>query len=253
VSWDPGTYLAFAAERTRPAADLLARVPHERPRRIIDLGCGPGNSTRLLRERWPEAEITGLDGSEAMLAEARKQPGIRWEQGDIARWRPRTPYDLIFSNATLQWLDDHAALLPVLAGALVPGGVLAVQMPRNFASPSHRLVREMLADPRWDARLRSLLRADPVDDPAAYYRLIAPHARALDIWLTEYLHVLEGDNPVADWTRGTYLVPLLAALDEPDRAAFEAEYRSRVLAAYPPQPDGKTLFPFKRLFIVARR
>ncbi len=252
MPWDPRTYLSFGAERARPAIDLLARVPHERPRRVVDLGCGPGNSTLLLRDRWPEAHVTGVDSSEEMLAEARKDSAIRWEQADIARWRPRERHDVIFSNATLHWLADHAALLPCLMAALAPGGVLAVQMPRNFASASHLVVRAVVSGGPWEARLKPLVRLDPVHEPAAYYRILAPHARGLDIWQTEYLHVLEGDNPVADWARGSLLVPLLGALDDPERSAFEAEYRRRVKAAYAPQADGRTLFPFKRLFIVAQ-
>ncbi len=252
MTWDPQKYLMFGAERTRPAIDLLARVPHDRPRRVVDLGCGPGNSTLLLRERWPEADVTGIDSSEEMLAEARTQTGIRWERADIAHWQPRERYDLIFSNATLQWLDDHAGLFPSLLAALAPGGVLAVQMPRNFASASHRAVRDVLADGPWDEKLRLLLRADPVHDASTYYRMLAPHARALDIWETEYLHVLAGENPVGDWTRGTYVVPLFAALGTAEGGVFEAEYRSRITAAYSREADGKTLFPFRRLFIVAR-
>lgn len=252
MPWEPRTYLSFGAERTRPAVDLLARVPLERPRRVVDLGCGPGNSTRLLRERWPEADVTGVDSSEAMLVEARTHAGIRWERADLAHWRPREPCDVIFSNATLHWLDDHAALLPRLLAGLAPGGVLAVQMPRNFASASHVVVRDLAAGGPWAAKLTPLLRVDPVAEPAAYYRMLAPHAKALDVWQTEYLHVLDGDNPVADWGRGSLLVPLFAALDEPERPAFEAESRRRIRAAYAPEADGRTLFPFKRLFIVAR-
>jgi trans-aconitate 2-methyltransferase len=227
-------------------------VPLDRPARVVDLGCGPGNSTALLRERWPDAEITGIDGSEEMLAEARRQTGIRWERADIARWRPGARYDVIFSNATLQWLDDHRALFPSLVAALAPGGVLAVQMPRNFASASHRAAREVVANGPWGARLTPILRVDPVHDAVTYHRMLAPHTRALDVWETEYLHVLDGDNPVADWTRGTYLVPLISALAEAERDVFEAEYRSRVKAAYPREPNGRTLFPFRRLFIVAQ-
>jgi trans-aconitate 2-methyltransferase len=252
MPWDPRRYLTFGIERTRPALELLARVPHDRPRRVVDLGCGPGNSTRLLQDRWPDAHVTGVDSSAEMLAEARTHAGIRWQLADLGDWRPREPHDVVFSNAALHWLDSHATLFPRLMEALAPGGVLAVQMPTNFASASHRLVDHVASDGPWQAKLKPLLRAEPVDEPAAYYRFLAPQAKKLDIWQTEYLHVLEGDNPVADWTRGSLLVPLLAALEEAERSAFEAEYRRRVKAAYPPQADGKTLYPFKRLFIVAQ-
>jgi trans-aconitate 2-methyltransferase len=250
MPWEPEKYLTFAAERTRPAAELLARVSYETPRRVVDLGCGPGNSTRLLRDRWPDAHVTGVDSSEEMLAEARAHAGIEWQRSALETWCPGAPLDVIFSNAALHWLGDHPALFPRLMEALAPGGVLAVQMPSNFASPSHRLVHDVASEGPWHATLAPRLRPDPVHEPAAYYRILAPHAKRLDIWQTEYLHVLAGDNPVADWTRGSLLVPLLGALGETERGAFEAEYRRRVKAAYPPEADGRTLYPFKRLFIV---
>jgi trans-aconitate 2-methyltransferase len=253
MSWDPQQYARFAGQRLRPALDLIARIPLASPRKVVDLGCGTGNVTRILRSRWPGAEITGVDGSPQMLAEAMRagEADIAWQQADLAAWNPAAKHDLVFSNAALHWLDDHAALFAKLGRAIAAGGVLAVQMPRNFAAPSHTLMHDLAASPPWRDALAGLLRPLPVLAPEAYYRLLAPHARTLDIWETEYLQILEGENPVAEWTKGTWLAPLLAALSPDARAAFEAEYRLRVAAAYPRQPDGKTLFPFRRLFIVA--
>lgn len=252
MSWDPQQYTRFAGHRLRPALDLIARIPLDHPRSVVDLGCGTGNVTRILRSRWVEAGITGVDGSPQMLAEARKvQDGIVWEQCELGAWNPATKFDLVFSNAALHWLDDHAALFARICARIADGGVLAVQMPRNFGAPSHTLMHELASSPPWGDTLAPLLRPQPVLAPEAYYDLLVSRARALDVWETEYLQILEGENPVAEWTKGTWLAPLLAALAPDARSAFEAEYRRRVARAYPPRADGKTLFPFRRLFIVA--
>ncbi len=252
MSWDPQQYSRFTGQRLRPALDLIARIPIEHPNTVIDLGCGTGNVTRVLRGRWPHASITGVDGSPQMLSEAKNTAGdIGWQLADVAAWNPPEKFDLVFSNAALHWLDDHPALFARLSGKVAAGGVLAVQMPRNFAAPSHQLMHELASSLPWRDTLAGLLRPQPVLTPEAYHGLLAPHARILDIWETEYLQVLEGENPVAEWTKGTWLAPLLDALAPDARAAFESEYRRRVARAYPPQPDGKTLFPFRRLFIVA--
>ena len=253
-SWDPSQYLKFTDHRLRPALDLMARIALEAPRSIYDLGCGPGNITRLLAERWPQAAVTGVDSSAAMLAKAREEaPNVAFVQADVAHWSPPAPADLLFSNATLHWLDDHAALLPRLAAQLAPGGVLAIQMPDNRLSPSHLLMDETAAAGPWHA---TLARVRPVYGamlaPDAYYRMLAPVTRQLDIWETTYLHVLEGDNPVAEWTKGTALRPYLDTLAGPERGEFLAAYATRIAAASPKQPDGRTLLPFRRIFIVAR-
>ncbi len=252
MTWDPETYLRFADLRLRPAAELLARVPAERPAMVHDLGCGPGNVTALLRARWPEADLTGIDTSPEMLAKAtEKLPDVRFARVGIADWRPDAPADVIYSNAALHWLDDHAGLFPRLLGLLAPGGVLAVQMPRNHGAPSHtEMVAAAEAGP-WAGTLRPLLRAAPVAAPAVYYDILRPHCAALDIWEVEYIQVLEGDNPVVAFTRGSALKPLLDALPAAERAGFEADYAARVAAAYPPRSDGRTLFPFRRLFMIA--
>lgn len=254
MTWNPERYLAFGDQRTRPAVDLLARIALDAPARVVDLGCGPGNSTRLLADRWPGAAITAVDHSAEMLAKARTSD-VRavWIEADIAAWAPDQPLDLVYSNAALQWLGDHGTLLPRLLGHVRPGGALAVQMPRSFESPSHRLARAVARQGPWSARLAGYLRAEPLAAPEWYHDLLAPHAAALDIWETEYLHVLEGDDPVLRWTRGTALRPIAQALDDHDYAAFEATLAARLREAYPKRPDGRTLYPFRRLFIIARR
>jgi trans-aconitate 2-methyltransferase len=254
MTWNPERYLAFGDQRTRPAVDLLARVPLAAAERIADLGCGPGNSTRLLVERWPESEVSGVDSSPEMLAKARAS-GVRarWIEADIAAWVPDGPLDLIYSNAALQWLHDHATLLPRLMGELRMGGVLAVQMPRNFEAPSHALLRETARHGPWADRLRELPDSAPVAAPERYYDLLAPHADPVDIWEVEYLHVLGGDDPVLSWTHSTALRPIMEALDKDEFVEFETAYAARLREAYPKRADGRTLFPFRRLFMVARR
>ena len=252
--WDPAQYLKFAAPRFRPAMDLLARVTVEAPKTVYDLGCGAGNVTRLLAQRWPDARVVGVDDSAEMLAQAAKEaPGIVWQCQSVASWTPEQAADLIYSNAALHWLPDHQALFRRLMGCLTPGGVLAVQMPRNFSEPSHALIRETVAGGPWRDRLAPLVQPSPVAAPEYYYDLLAPLAAELDMWETQYQHVLEGEDPVKEWTKGTWLKQFLDALDEGDRPAFEADYAVRLRKAYPRRADGKTVFPFRRLFIVARR
>lgn len=250
MTWNPATYLAFGGQRTRPAADLLARVPLQNPGRVIDLGCGPGNSTGLLAARWPAAELEGFDSSPAMLEEA-KASGVpaRWVLGDIAAWEPDAPCDLIYSNATFQWLPDQAALLPRLMSFVRPGGVFAFQVPVNFDAPSHVLMRETAGDPRWKTKLTNA-RETERGDARAYYDWLKPQAVALDIWETKYLQVLEGEDAVYRWVSGTGLRPFVQALEGTDREAFIATFKAKLSAAYPRRADGTTLFPFQRLFVV---
>jgi len=257
MAWDPAHYLKFSDERLRPGFDLLARVgelPAAAP--MAELGCGTGVHARAIAARWPEQPLLALDSSPEMLrqaAEAGSAPGIVWEKADLTTWNAPVPLALVFSNAVLQWVDDHAALFPRLLRMLAPEGVLAVQMPRNFAAPSHVLMREAALAGAWAARLEPLLRRDPVATPQRYYDLLRPLARgALDIWETEYLHVLQGEDAVFAWVSGTALRPLSAALAGGERQDFEALYREKLRQAYPKQADGKTLLPFRRLFIVAR-
>jgi trans-aconitate 2-methyltransferase len=256
-SWDPQQYVRFADHRLRPGLDLLNRVPDlpaDHPEgEIWDLGCGSGALAPFLVRRWPERRVHGLDSSAEMLAAARRAvPEVAFAAGDIAQWRAPAPAALLYANAALQWLPDHAALFPRLLAMLAPGGVLAVQMPHNHDSPSHRAMHDAAADGPWSARLGNLRSLQPVAAPAAYHRMLAG-AAALDIWETEYLHVLAGPDPVVEWTKGTGLRPYLDRLEGAERDGFLAAYAARVAAAYPPEPDGRTLFPFRRLFIVAQR
>ena len=252
MAWDPAQYLKFAGPRLRPALDLLQRIDREAPSSVYDIGAGAGNVTRLIAARWPAARIVGVDSSAEMLAKAAAEnPGIEWQEADLATWRPDRPAEIIYSNAALHWLDGHDRLFRGLFAALAPKGVLAVQIPRNFGARSHTSITEAALAGPWRRVLEPLLRPAPVAEPDFYYDLLAPRAASLDIWETEYLQVLEGANPVKEWTKGTWLLPLLAALDEPERSQFEADYAARVAAVYRPRGDGKTLFPFRRMFIVA--
>ncbi len=254
MAWDPTQYLTFGNERLQPALDLLARVPLETPDTMVDLGCGAGNVTKFLQGRWPNAHITGIDGSPEMLERARTEaPDIEWVQADMNDWRPDVPVDLIYSNAALHWLDDHSGLFPRLMTYLAPGGYLAAQMPRNWEAPSHTHITEAVQQGPWRAELEPLLRPSPSHAPEVYYEALAPVSSGLDIWETEYCQILDGENPVAEFVKGSQLKRFLDALDEPHRTAFEQEYRTRMLSAYPKRQDGKTLFPFRRLFILARK
>jgi trans-aconitate 2-methyltransferase len=263
MTWNPTQYLKFAAPRLRPALDLLARIELEDPKRIYDLGCGAGQLTRLMAERWPAARVTGVDSSAAMLEASRAAPGgsglVDWVQADLADWRPASTAaadapDLIYSNAALHWLPDHATCFPRLLGTLAPGGVLAVQMPRNFNAPSHTLIGDTIQAGPWRERLASKSWRSPVAEPAWYFDMLSPHAASVELWETEYLQVLSGPDPVKEYTKGTWLVQFLEALaDDGERALFEADYAARVRKAYPARADGRTLFPFRRLFMIVRR
>ena len=253
-AWDPEQYLRFGEERLRPALDLLAHVAHPEPRRVVDLGCGAGSAMPALRARFPHAALRGVDGSAAMLAKARAA-GFDTEEADIARWSPAEPVDVLFSNAALHWLPDHATLFPRLLGALARGGgVLAVQMPHMHAAPVRAAQDRLATEGPWAERLRGVRSAPPVPDPAWYYDLLAPRTAALDIWRTEYLHVLRGEDSVMRWAMGSSLRPYTDALNaEPGlRDEFLAAYASEMRRVYPPQPDGAVLLPFRRLFIVAQ-
>jgi trans-aconitate 2-methyltransferase len=252
VAWDPAQYLKFAGPRLRPALDLLQRIDRESPATVYDLGAGAGNVTRLIAARWPQARVIGIDSSAEMLAQAAAEnPGIEWQQADLASWRPKAPADVIYSNAALHWIEDHAPVFTALFDSLAAGGTFAVQIPRNFGAPSHTSMGEAARKGPWRARLEPLLRPAPVAEPAFYFDLLAPHAARLDMWETEYLQVLDGEHAVKEYTKSTWLSPLLAALEEPERSRFEAVYTEMVDAAYPRRPDGKTLFPFRRMFIIA--
>jgi trans-aconitate 2-methyltransferase len=252
-SWDPAQYLKFSQPRLRPALELLARVQLDAPAVVYDLGCGTGALTGIMAERWPGAAVTGVDESADMLERAGSASNVRWLHQDIATWSPQGAADLIFSNAALHWLPDHETLLRRLIGFLAPAGVLAVQMPRNFSAPSHLAIAEAAREGRWRARLEPLLRESPVAEPRWYLDLLSSLGVRVDLWQTEYFQILSGENPVKEWTKGTWLQPLLAALAEPERTEFEAAYARRVARAYPPRADGTTVLPFLRLFFIASR
>jgi trans-aconitate 2-methyltransferase len=254
MTWNPEQYLKFAQPRLRPALDLLAHLSVIQPRTVYDLGCGTGNITRLLADRWPDALVSGVDDSAEMLAQAAQQSGaIRWIQQSLATWTPSEPADLIYSNAALHWLPQHTALFPSLVAKLAPGGILAVQMPRNFLAPSHTAIHETVLAGPWRSKLEPLITPPPVGTPQFYYSLLHANAAVLDIWETEYLHVLSGPDAVKEWTKGTWLKQFLDRLSEPQRSEFETDYARRVGTAYPPLANGQTLFPFRRLFIVLQK
>jgi trans-aconitate 2-methyltransferase len=254
MNWDPSIYLAFNAERTRAAIELASRIAVTAPRTVVDLGCGPGNSTAVLAHRWPDAHFIGVDNSPDMLIAARKtELKAEWQQADLASWTATHPVSVIFSNAAYQWVDNHAAIFPRLMNVLEPKGVLAIQMPRNFDAPSHVLLRQTASEGSWASKVARLKRVHPVAEPAEYYAMLSPHASALDIWETEYLQALDGDDAVFNWVSGTALVPYLEALAGEERKQFLNVYRERLTHAYPCNTNGKTLFPFKRFFIVAQR
>lgn len=280
--WDPEQYLAFSGPRQRAALDLLDRIPPIEAERIYDLGCGTGHVTQVIAQRWPKARVVGLDNSIDMLdmardherrtrdaappdapdangdADADETPAdIEWQLADIGAWKASEPVDLIYSNAALHWLPDHATLVPHLVDQLRPGGVLAMQMPLSWYSRSHQLMREVLAtggpdgSPLGDDELRARFNRPPVMPATEYYDLIAPLVDRVDIWTTEYLHILEGAHAVFDWVAGTGLRPILQNLTGEDREHFLLGYRDRVKQAYPTNMHGQTLYPFPRLFIVA--
>lgn len=256
AGWDPTQYQRFADERDLAAQDLIARIPRAlEPKQIWDLGCGPGVQAAQLKRMYPDAEVHGLDSSPEMLERARSgRPDIDWRLGDLREWRPDTPADLIFANASLHWVPDHAALFPALLGSLAPGGVLAVQMPMAWETRHHRLLREVAANGPWAGRLSTVEAMAPLPPVEAYYALLARDC-AVDIWSTTYLHVLHGADAVLEWMAGTALRPYLTALqaDEVMRRAFLSALGARLNEAFRPKPDGATLLPFPRLFLLARR
>jgi trans-aconitate 2-methyltransferase len=256
MTWSPRQYSTFEAERTRPVRDLLNAVPTHSVRRAVDLGCGPGNSTEVLAERFPGAEITGLDSSTDMIEAARARlPHLRFDLADIAAWDDPGPFDVILANAVLQWVPDHATLLPRLVGKLAQGGSLAVQVPDNLEEPAHRLMRQVAATGPWADKLaRAADARAPRFGAEWYYSLIRTCADRVDVWATTYHHVLAGGaDGVIEWFKGSGLRPFLAPLNAEETAGFLAEYRACLAAAYPPLPDGSVLLPFPRLFMVATR
>ncbi len=255
-AWDPLQYRRFERERDRAAHDLLTRLPDDlSPGEIWDLGCGAGQHAAWLKRRWPGARVHGLDSSPAMLDQARaRAEDIDWRQGDIAVWAPEAPADLILANASLHWLPDHEALLRRLTAALAPGGVLAVQMPIAHEPRHHPLMRAVAAEEPWAGALAGVGTVAPLLEPERYYAVLAEGCGEVDIWATTYLQALSGPDPVLEWMKGTALRPFLAALpDEVMQTAFLDALGGRLSSAFPPGADGRTLMPFPRLFLLARR
>jgi trans-aconitate 2-methyltransferase len=267
VRWDPAQYLKYADERGRPYFDLLARVFADRPRCVVDLGCGPGNLTATLLDRWPSAQIQGIDSSPEMIERARSlahdiaaqehDPGegrLSFALGDVRTWTPNRPVDVLVSNATLQWVPGHLDLLPAWVEHLSPGGWLAVQVPGNFASPSHQVLFELATQEPWVRHLtRPVSQRPSAPDPVGYLDVLSTSGCRVDAWETTYLHVLEGDDAVFEWLKGTGARPVLQALPDDLRPGFEDAYRALLRAAYPRHESGYTVLPYRRVFAVAQR
>jgi len=253
--WDARQYLKFEDERTRPPRDLLAQVPLLQPRTVVDLGCGPSNSTELLVERYPDATVIGLDSSKDMLRQARQRlPGCAFIEADLATWTPREPIDLLFANAVFQWVPDHQMAMKRLIESLPEGGVLAAQMPDNTREPSHVLMQEVANRGSWanNQALAEAARGD-LPSPESYYDLLKPLCRRVEIWHTIYYHVMAGPTAIVEWFKGSALRPFLSALDAQATADFLAAYTAEIARHYPTRADGQILLRFPRLFLIATR
>jgi len=254
TAWSPSQYLKFEDERSRPARNLVAEIPLREARGVVDIGCGPGNSTELLVERFPDAKVTGLDSSPEMLADAAKRlPALDFIQAYVASWVPENPPDILFANAVFQWVPEHAAVLERLLKSLGRGGVLAVQMPDNLMEFSHEAMREVAEGGPWKERFRAPIEREPILKPQAYYDRFKPLSSRVEIWHTLYQHVLESPREIVEWVKGTGLRPFLARLEEGEREAFTRLYEERLKAYYPPLVDGRLMLRFPRIFIVATR
>jgi len=251
-SWDPDRYLVYADERGRPFMDLLARVGAEAPRRVVDLGCGPGNLTALLAKRWSTADVLGVDSSPEMVERARQGEftGVRFEAGDVRSWEPAEPVDVLVANATYQWVPGHLDLLPRLVGHVGESGWFAFQVPGNHGEPSHVLLHELAGDPRFAAYTEGVARPHS-HDPVVYADALLDLGLSVDVWETTYLHLLTGPDPVFTWISGTGARPTLQSLPDDLREQFVTEYKRLLRDAYPPGPHG-TVLPFRRVFAVAQ-
>jgi trans-aconitate 2-methyltransferase len=254
--WDPGQYLRYAGERARPFFDLLSRVRAADPRYVADLGCGPGNLTVAMAERWPGAVVLGVDNSPEMIGAAQAEnsghPGLSFALGDVRDWRPERPVDVLVSNAVLQWVPGHFDVVRRWPGMLAPGGWLAFQLPGNFDQPTHAILTDLVRSARWAPLLGGVELNRQAGDPVQYLDLLAGAGLEVDAWETTYLHVLQGPDPVVEWYRGTGLRPVLTALEPGLAEEFTAEYRKRVSEAYPAASYG-TVLPFRRVFVVAQQ
>jgi trans-aconitate 2-methyltransferase len=258
--WDPAQYLHFADERSRPFYDLTARIGAASPRYVVDLGCGPGQLTATLATRWPDAEVLGIDSSAEMIGTAQaadyggaeRAKRLSFAVGDVTVWKPPRPADVIISNAVLQWVPGHLALLPRWARFLAGDGWIAFQIPGNLDQPTHALLRELATTPQWRDRLSGIELNRQAGDPAEYLELLAGLGLTVDAWETTYLHVLHGEDPVTDWFSGTGMRPVLSALDPPAAREFTRQYSERIRKIYPARPYG-TVLPFRRIFVVGHK
>jgi len=255
MTWSPAQYLKFEDERTRAARDLLNAVPTCAVMRAADIGCGPGNSTELLAARFPEAELLGVDNSEAMVEAARARlPQAAFELCAVENWSAPGPWDLIFANAVFQWVPGHETLLPSLAQKLSPGGSLAIQMPDNLEEPSHTAMRTVAAQTEFAGKLAEASKSrTPLPGAGWYYALLKPLCARVDIWRTTYVHPLAGYDAIVEWVKGAGLQPFLKPLTDSEREAYISAYKAEIAKAYQPTPDGTVLLPFPRLFIIATR
>lgn len=252
-NWDPNQYLRFERERTQPCIDLVNRINVEQANFAVDLGCGPGNSTRVLAQRFSHCSILGVDSSKQMIQRARADmPAFKFEVGDAAAWQGDRAYDVLLSNACFQWIEDHKPLFERLMGQLRVGGQLAVQMPRNFQSPTHQILRSVVTSPPFSSKLQQ---TEPywVKEPAFYYDVLESMASRIEIWETEYVHVLDDHDAIIEWYKGTGMRPYLEPLSAGDQKLFIERVREGLGTAYSKQKDGKVLFPFLRIFIVATK
>jgi trans-aconitate 2-methyltransferase len=253
ADWSANQYLKFEDQRTRPASDLAAQIPLTNPKKVYDLGCGPGNSTEVLQKRFPNAIVVGVDSSPDMLDKARKRlPKGEFVQADLSSWTPPSDAEVFYSNATFQWIPDHIPVLQRLLKALPEGGVLAVQMPDNINEPTHVSMREAAKSGPWADRLKDTPR-EKLPTVMAYYDALRAHARHVDIWHTHYQHQMDGSPAIADWFKGTALRPFLDPLSESEQKAYLTQYMALLDKAYPAQCDGKSLLRFPRIFMVAMR
>ena len=255
MSWSAKQYVAFEDERTRPVRDLVGAIPVTAAGRVIDLGCGPGNSTEVLASRYGDAEVAGIDSSQDMISAARKRmPGATFELQEVQGWRDEGPFDVILANAVFQWVPRHEVLFPSLMRKLKPGGALAVQMPDNLEEAAHRLMRDTAEQGPWSTKLAAATQARTTLASAGwYYELLKPLSTRVDLWRTTYFHVLSGAAAIVEWFKGSGLRPFLEPLNITEREAYLKDYTAAIAQAYPALADGSVLLPFPRLFMIAVR
>lgn len=253
IRWNPDQYLKFAGERTQPSIDLAARIETENPGSVIDIGCGPGNSTQVLRNRWPGAKITGFDSSPAMIERAMADhPDAEWITGDASSFVFKSKYDVVFSNAALQWMQNHEALIPRMYDIVAGRGALAVQVPADFESPLRRTLISVSEEPKWSKYTAGCDHLLNYRTAGYYYDILSKLSGRVDLWETTYYHILSSHADLVEWYKGTGMRPFLERLpDDGSRKSFEQEVLDGCKQEYELRPDGNVLYPFKRIFFVA--